>query len=132
MTRAEPRWDIDLPYGKQGECQLGDYLTWIAEGNGRVEVKRKRYLDVEFYVETHCDKGRLGDYRPSGITVTEADMWAFVIADTGLALCVPTELLRAAILHPTARAKEEEDGTCPTRGMLVNVGAMLAIAKGHR
>jgi len=123
--KAEPRFDLDATYGGQGELQIADYLDWIARGNGRVEVKRKRILDLFFYVETHCDKGRRGVYEPSGILGTTAAVWAFVIGDTGIAVLVPTDLLKASLGHPSVRDKEEKDGQCPTRGRLVNLAALL-------
>ena len=123
--RAEPRFDIDLQYGKQGELQIGEYLHWIATGNGRVEVKTKRQLDWYFYVETHCDKGRRGIYQPSGILITTAEAWAINIGDSGIALICPTDLIRLMVDDPTSRAKEEVDGACPTRGKLINLVALL-------
>ena len=127
-SKAEPRFDIDLPYGQQGELLLKTYLEWIADGNGRAEVKRKRYLDLEFYVEQFCDKGRRGVYEPSGINVTETELFAYVIADTGIAVCFPSDLVRAAVLHPAARDKECVEGNCPTRGKLVHFAGFLATA----
>lgn len=129
MNRAEPRFDIDLAYGKQGEMLVGSMLEWIANGNGRVEVKRKAFLDFELYVETECDKGRTGHYAPSGINVTTAEVWAFVVADSGLALMIPTTLLRASLEHRSARPKETLVGNCPTRGILVNLAAIMDTAK---
>jgi hypothetical protein len=52
--------------------QIGAFLGWIAGGNGQVEIKHKRYLDLRFYRETHGDKGRTGDSEPCGILVTTA------------------------------------------------------------
>lgn len=123
--KAEPRFDIDYAYGRQGELLIGDFLKAIASGNGRVEVKRKRYLDLDFYVETHCDKGRSGTFLPSGISVTHADMWAFVIGDTNVTVLIPTDELRAMLDDPSTRPKSEDNGSCPTRGKLVNLGALL-------
>ena len=128
MNTAEPRFDRDLAYGQQGELLIEDYLSWIAKGNGQVEVKKKRRLDLEFYVETECDKGRTGVYEPSGINVTTADMWAFVIGDTGMAFCLPTGLLRKAVQDKAARIVSENDGSCPTRGKLVNIGTIISAA----
>lgn len=126
---AEPRWDRDLAYGKQGELLIGNYLDWIAKGNGRVESKRKRRLDLEFYVETECDKGREGCFEPSGINVTEAEAWAFTIADTRISVIIPTTLLQAACSHASAREVGERDGVCPTRGKLISLDAILATAE---
>jgi hypothetical protein len=131
LSIAEPRWDRDLAYGKQGELLIEDYLEWVARRNGRVETKRKRRLDFELYVETECDKGRTGCFEPSGLNVTQADVWAFAVGNTGLAIFIPTGLLRLACSHKSARRKEEQDGSCPTRGYLVNLAAILAIARNQ-
>ena len=53
--RGEPRWDRDYTYGRRGELQVNNYLDWIACGNGRVETKRKSYIDLELYIELECD-----------------------------------------------------------------------------
>jgi hypothetical protein len=123
--KAEPRFDIDVEYGRQGELQIGEFLDWIAAGNGRVEVKRKSYLDLVFYVETHCDKGRRGEYVPSGISITTAPAWVFVIGDLGLSVIFPTDLLREMIDDPSTKDREESDGSCPTRGKLVALAVCL-------
>jgi len=125
LQHAEPRFDLDLQYGQQGELQIGDFLEWIASGNGRVEVKRKRYLDHRLYVETHSDKGRTGNYQASGINVTTALLWTFVIGDTGIHIAVPTAALRAAIEDPSSKPVEERDGSCPTRGVLIDFCVLL-------
>jgi hypothetical protein len=125
MKKAEPRFDLDLAWGQQGELQIAEFLEWIAKGNGRVEVKRKRYIDLDFYVETHCDKGRTGRYEPSGISISTAHAWAFVIGDTGIAVIVPADELRAALTEPGAVDREERDGNCPTRGKLISLWVLL-------
>jgi hypothetical protein len=123
--RGEPRFDLDYSYGVQGELQIGTLLTWIASGNGQVEVKRKRYLDLDFYIETHCDKGRRGQWQPSGISVTTAAAWAFVIGDTDVAVIIPTEQVRAMLTDPSSFDRAETDGECPTRGKLISLAALL-------
>lgn len=126
MNRAEPAFDIDLAYGKQGELLIGDFLKGVANGDGRVEVKRKRRIDFEFYVETHCDKGRKGIYQPSGINVTKAEAWAFVVANTNICLFLPTETLKQFLSHRSVKSKEEKEGACPTKGKLVNLVQLFA------
>jgi len=130
--RSEPRFDLDLPYGKQGELQIAEFFEWIADGNGRVEVKHKRYLDHRLYVETHCDKGRRGVFQPSGINVTTAHMWAFVIGDTGVHVAIPTELLRRMVSDDSSRLVEERDGDCTTRGVLIDFCVLLYRLKCQR
>lgn len=125
MSRAEPRFDLDLSYGQEGEKLIGAFLSWIAEGNNQIEVKRKSYLDLEFYVETHCDKGRTGTYQPSGISVTTATAWAFVLGDTNISVIIPTVELRALLDDPGAKDRKETHGSCPTRGKLISLALAL-------
>ena len=125
MSKAEPRFDIDLKYGQTAEKLIGTFLDWIASDNGQIEVKRKRILDLKFYIETHCDKGRTGEYQPSGISVTTSAAWAFVIGDTGISVIVPTSELRTIVEDPSSRDKEELDGRCPTRGKLIDLSVLL-------
>jgi hypothetical protein len=125
ISRAEPRWDRDLEYGNQGELLIKDFLAQVANGHGRVEVKRKSYLDHRIYVETHCDKGRTGNYQPSGISVSQADVWCFVIADTGIHIAVPSALLREMLDDPSTKDKAERDGNCPTKGKLIDFCVLL-------
>lgn len=123
--RAEPRFDIDVVRGRQGELQIGQLLEWIAKGDGAVEVKTKSYFDFNVYVEMSCDKGRKGVYEPSGICVTTAHVWAYCIEDTGISVMVPTDLLREMLDDPTTQPKEQIRGSCPTRGKLVKLGVLL-------
>lgn len=125
MIKAEPRFDLDLKYGQQGEAQLREFLGWIANGSLLVEVKRKRYLDYKIYVETHCDKGRSGVYAPSGINTTESQVWAFVVADTGIHIAIPTEILREAVNESSSRDHQALRGNCPTRGKLIDFTVLL-------
>lgn len=130
--RNEPRFDLDVTYGKQGELQIGEFLDWVANGDGRVEVKRKRYLDHKIYVETHADKGAQGIFEPSGILVTTAACWCVVIDDTGIHITIPTPLLRAALDDPSSRPATQQRGSCPTRGMLVDFCVLLYRLKQRR
>lgn len=132
VARNEPRFDLDLAYGRQAELQIDEMLTWIAKGNGCVEVKRKRLCDLEFYIEQSCDRGGRGVYHPSGIMTTTAHMWAFVIDDSGIAVCVPTALIRAMLDDPTSQPAECRRGNCPTRGVLINFGTLLYRYKTKR
>lgn len=126
-TKAEPRFDIDLEYGQRGESRIKKFLKGIIDGNGQVEVKTKKYLDLDVYVETDCDKGRSGIFQPSGISTTTADTWVFNVAETGISFIIPTRHLRAALDDQggTYRVVEERHGSCPTRGRLINVATLI-------
>ena len=122
-NRAEPKFDIDLEYGKQGEQHVDQVLREIACGNGKVEVKRKRLPDEWFYVETHCRRD--GQYWASGILNTTAETWAIVLADTGYTILAPTELLRRMVDDPSSRDKACQRGDFPTRGKLISLIVLL-------
>jgi hypothetical protein len=124
-SRPEPRFDRDYEYGRQGELCIATFLEWIANGDGRVEVKRKGYLDLNFYIETHCDKQRCGVWTPSGISTSLAEAYAFVIDHTDIALILPTDDLRQMFDDPTTRDRACDRGDYPTRGKLINLGALL-------
>lgn len=130
--RAEPRFDIDYAYGRQAELQIGEFIDCLAKGNGQVEVKRKRFIDLCFYVETYCDKGRKGVFEPSGILVTTAKTWAFTIDDLGLAVLFPTELIRLMLNDPSTTDVREDEGSCPTRGKLINLASCLYAERKRR
>lgn len=131
MTQREPRWDVDFAYGRRAEPAIQRLLTWIATGNGKAEIKRKRYLDDSFYVETHCNYGRRGEYVPSGISTTRSVVWAYLIAETGCVVVFPVVHLRAMLTHPSTTDKAEDDGENPTRGRLINLRAMMQAFRSH-
>jgi hypothetical protein len=133
-NKNEPRFDLDVIRGRQGELQIATLFEWVARGNGFCEVKTKSYRDQHFYIETAKDPGRRGHYCPSGISITTAEAWAFCLEGTdAIAFVFATDFLRTMILDPGARDAEERDGSCPTRGKLIGLLLMLARLKAaHR
>jgi hypothetical protein len=127
IAKAEPRFDLDLQYGHEGERNVQRVFDLVAAGSPKVEVKTKRrFIDLFLYVETHHDPGARGVFVPSGISVTTADLWVFNVGTTGVSHLIPTALLREAIQHPSAQDKTQTDGSCPTRGKLVHLDAIFA------
>lgn len=125
VLKHEPKFDIDLVYGRQGELQIGQFLEWVAQGDGHVEVKTKRYLDHKIYVETHHDPGRTETFTLSGISTTAAEMWVYVVAETGIHMAIPTALLREMLVDSSSRDRSEDHGSCPTKGRLVDFCVLL-------
>lgn len=131
---VESRWDHDLPYGEDAQ-EYVERVVWstLTAGRVRIEDKRKRRMDNKFYVELQQDPGRMGRYVPSGLSTSEADLWAFVIADTGVVVWVPAVRLRAAVFELGWGARrdgsdyEETDGECPTRGRLLDFNQIIAV-----
>jgi len=123
----EPRFDIDMERGAQGEMFVAGILDALRNGGTRIEVKRddKSQFTGNVYVEYECMKR--GWYVPSGIATTEALIWVFVLEQDQLAVCIATErlkvLARAAIR--AGRVGEERDGSHPTRGALVRITDLL-------
>jgi hypothetical protein len=115
-----PDWDIKLAEGDIGESLVASILT------GTIEVKRKSYRDTKLYVELEHDPGRTGNYIPSGLNNNTADNWAFVVDDTRVVVFVPADRLRRYIDAGKGVPKEETDGDCPTRGILVDLGLLLS------
>ncbi len=79
-------FDIDMEYGRRGENTLLDILE-----TKRIEVKTDRIAHVTGNIAVEYRfRGR-----PSGISTTEADYWAFLLYDMTTIIMVPTEKLKA-------------------------------------
>jgi hypothetical protein len=93
MSKAFSAFDLDLKFGQEGESLVKELLT-----NGQtVEVKRDRkWKDTHnVYIETECYFVGKQSWDSSGLNVTEAQYWAFVLEEA--ILLVPTEALKYAI-----------------------------------
>jgi len=122
----EPRFDVDYEYGKQGELFVSKIMDSL--GTDRIEVKRDaRYADTgNVYVEFSCL--RRGKWRPSGIATTEAEFWVFVLSDSACVAVTTAYLLdasRAAWKNNPKRRKEQQRGSHPTKGVVLEVAWLL-------
>lgn len=113
--KAEPRFDYDLGLGHEGEqyCQE----VWHTSKH---ETKRKSYLDDSFYVELEQNARHRGSWTPSGLAITEAAFFEFVIGTTGIVVCFPTLLLRQAVMRGIGGPRAVA-GDNPTRGRLLGL-----------
>lgn len=86
-------FDLDFGYGRKGEQLVEELLT---EGR-TVEVKRDRkwYKTNNLYIETSCYFKKTEAWADSGLAVTEAAYWAFVLQVS--VIMVPTPTLRYAV-----------------------------------
>jgi hypothetical protein len=130
-SNADHRFDVDWRYGvtEGGEALVRYVLGEVDAGSVRIEVKRKRLADWKFYVELEHDPGRKGRYIPSGLSISEAALWWFVIADTGISHVTPAAVVRTAVERNYGHPAEERDGSCPTRGRLLDFFDLLNAAK---
>ena len=78
MTSSKSDWDLDLRYGQDGEESVRRLLTIDT-----VEVKRdRRWKETgNLYIETSCYYVNDGAFKPSGVSVSKATHFAFVIED---------------------------------------------------
>jgi hypothetical protein len=93
MAVGNSSFDLDLSYGQAGENLVEELLT-----QGRtVEVKRDRkwHSTGNLYVEVECWYMRTESWEPSGVMVTKAEYWAFVL-EKGV-LMTPTSHVLYAI-----------------------------------
>lgn len=121
-----PEYDNDEEYGEDGERIAREVLGWTLTRSPRVEVKRKRRLDDWLYVELLQDPGATGRcWKQSGLNITTADLWAYVVADSGVLLYFPTDLLRWAIRTDAGKPCAETDGDNPTEGRLLRVSWLI-------
>lgn len=119
----DSNWDLDLRAGLLGESVVADILK-----ADTVEVKTdRRWRETgNLYIETECYYKNSDSWEPSGIAVSKATHWAFVLEDS--VLIIPTFRLREAIYeHPRPI-------TCnippnPSRGHLVTPALLMELVR---
>ena len=117
-------FDLDFTFGRAGEQLVEELLT-----NGKtIEVKRDRkwWATGNMYIETECWYNKSQSWEISGISVTKAEYWAFVL-EKGV-LMVPTNHVKYAI------ANYGREITCEippnrSKGYLVTVENLLSAMK---
>lgn len=123
MSRSD--WDLDLRFGQEGEIMVNYFLTAPVE---TVEVKRdRRWKETgNLYIETECWSDALACWYASGIMVTKASHWSFVLED--LVLTVPTDTIRKAIAIYGLK-KEMNRPEYSTKGYLITVEDLMRVGK---
>jgi hypothetical protein len=86
-------WDIDLRDGQAGESKLADLLRMET-----IEVKTdRRWKDTgNLFIEESCFYQGSGQWEPSGLSVSKATHWAFIIE--GNVIIVPKEHLMNVVM----------------------------------
>ena len=112
-------WDLDLRDGELGESKVADLLSLDT-----VEVKTdRRWKDTgNLYIETEC--WYVGDdtWKPSGVRVSKATHWAFVLEDS--VLIIPLHRLKEAVWE-VGRPITCNIPPNPSRGYLVTPAVLL-------
>lgn len=133
---ALSHFDLDLGRGRQGEMFISDLADALARGAKTIEVKTdayffsasaERYKGQRLYVEMEC-LGRDGQWHPSGLSVTKADLWAFVFGKHPGAWVVSTDWLRRAVAEACKDKRNHmscDYGQNPTKGWVVYLNHFL-------
>ena len=115
----DSNWDLDYRAGLLGESKIADLLHLDT-----VEVKTdRRWIETgNIYIETECFYQSDNEWKLSGIQVSKATHWGFVLEDT--ILIVPTYRLKEIIW------KHGKAITCnippnPSRGYLIKPGSLM-------
>jgi len=132
----QPKWDVDLAYGRKGEEWVANYLGALVlgePGHLTAEAKRDRqWLNTgNIWIEVACK--RADGWHDSGVVTSEADMWTLLLGECVL-VGVPTRVLRRIAVYAWDWAddrgrnrfrSEEKDGSHPTRGVRLELGWFL-------
>jgi hypothetical protein len=112
-------WDLDLRAGLTGESKVADLLSLDT-----VEVKTdRRWKETgNLYIETECYYVAENRWKPSGVRVSKATHWAFVLESS--VLIIPIDILREVVWQSNRPI------TCnippnPSRGYLVTPAQLL-------
>jgi len=121
MSRSD--WDLDLRFGQEGEVFVNNLLTSPIE---TVEVKRdRRWKETgNLYIETECWSDVLACWYASGISITRATHWSFILEDS--VLTVPTNNIRKAIAIYGIR-REMNRPEYSTKGLTITVQDLLKV-----
>ena len=119
-------WDLDLRAGETGESRVADLLSLDT-----VEVKtdRRWYETGNIYIETECFYQASQSWEPSGIRVSKATHWAFVLEDS--VLIVPLHRLKEAVWE-IGKPITCDIPPNPSRGYLVTPAQILGHIKQAR
>jgi hypothetical protein len=120
-------FDLDFGYGRKGEQLVDELLT----GGLTVEVKRDRKWAKtgNLYIETECYFKKIEGWAPSGLGVTEAAYWAFVLE--GSTVIVPTDALRWGVKE-FGRPIECNIPPNISKGFLVTVDDLMSATRLYK
>lgn len=124
MEITKSSFDLDFSYGRDGEKLVEQLLT-----NGKtVEVKRDRrwHETNNVYVEIECWYVASQSWELSGLSVTKADYWAFVL-EQGVVM-IPTNHVWYAIKN-FGREITCEIPPNRSKGYLIQVEDLLTTMK---
>ena len=120
-------FDLDFGYGRKGEKLVEELLT----GGRTVEVKRDRkwWITNNLYIEVECWFMRSNSWEPSGLMVTKASYWAFVLEQS--VFIVPTHILKKGVVE-LGREISCEIPPNRSKGYLLTVEDLLTMTRKYK
>lgn len=111
----------DLAYGQKGEKLVTDFLD--AMESGSFEVKTDRYRNGRMVIEMEQNPRRSGDWKPSGLQVTQAKWWVYVFTLDGAFVMVSVPRIKRYIQQRQLTSKDYKEfargSQNPSRGFLL-------------
>lgn len=120
-------WDLDLRDGQAGEGMVANLLSLET-----IEVKTdRRWVETgNIYIETECWYNKSQTWEPSGIRVSKASHWAYVLENS--VIIVPTEMLREMLWEsPYKTPIECNIEPNPSKGFLITPANLLEYVRKH-
>lgn len=119
MTTKNSDFDIDLKFGKQGENTVANILSIET-----VEVKRdaKWKETGNLYIETECWYNASQSWQPSGLSVSKATHYAFVLEN--MVVITTTEDLKT-VTYDKGRPIECKIEPNPSKGYLIKLSNIV-------
>jgi hypothetical protein len=116
---ANSDFDIDLKFGQQGEATVANILSIET-----VEVKRdKRWKETgNLYIETECWYNASQSWKLSGLSVSKATHYAFVLEN--MVVITTTEDLKA-VVEKSGRAIKCNIEPNPSKGYLIKLSHIV-------
>ena len=112
-------FDLDLKFGVEGENTVANLLSIDT-----VEVKRDaRWKETgNLYIETECWYNSSQSWEPSGLSVSRATHYAFVLE--GMVVILPTDQLKE-ITYSNGRPIECKIEPNPSKGYLIKLSHIV-------
>ena len=111
----------DLAYGHKGEKLVTDFLD--AMESGSFEVKTDRYRNGRMVIEMEQNPRRSGNWKPSGLQVTQAPWWVYVFTLDGACVMVSVPRIKRYIQQRQLTSKDYKEfargSQNPSRGFLL-------------
>lgn len=127
LVRLERPWwlmpfEDDVAWGGEAERLFGEVLLLPFES---VEVKRDGRAHETGNLFIEAEQG--SPWRPSGLSVTKARLWVFVLASGTMIVETPERLRELTAGLPLVEQKR--DGLTPARGFVLPIRDLLRVQK---